>query len=201
MKCIKKTVVVFIGIILAVVYSYRTWPTAIYDTNVDATAYENVGELKDGAIVEQSFHCMHNGLKSIKITVSNLGYICDTEYHWILKEVDSGKVVGEGYFNGTEVDNSKKPEFTFEKQKDSKDKEYLFAIEADKSDVEHGITVMKTLADKNQEETIVLNDVQEEKVMVLTQEIHYMNIETGIAFVGIYLYLVLFMQFLLKLFK
>lgn len=201
MNWLKKIVVVLIGIILAVIYSYRTWPIAIYDTNIDATAYENVGELKDGARVEQSFYCMHHGLKSIKITVSNLGYSCNTEYHWTLQEVDSGKVVGEGYFKGTEVDNSKKSEFSFETQKNSKGKEYLFAIEVDKGEAEHGITVMKTKADKKQTETIVLNGVQQESVMVLTQEIQYMNIETGVVFVGIYLYLVLFMQFLLKLFK
>lgn len=201
MKMLKKIVVVLIGIILAVIYSYQTWSTAIYDTNVDATAYENVGELKDGARIEQSFYCKHNGLKSVEITASNLGYVCETEYQWMLQEVDSGKVVGEGSFKGTEIDNSKKSVFDFETQRNSRGKEYLFVIEAEKGNAEHGITVMKTLADKKQEGTIVLNDVQEETVMVLTQEIHYMNIETGIAFVGIYLYLVFFMQFLLKLFK
>ena len=201
MKWLKKILVVLIGIILAVIYSYRTWPIAIYDTNVDATAYENVGELKNGAKVEQSFYCMHNGLNSIKITASNLGYSCDIEYSWILTEVESGQVVAEGCFKGTEVDNSKKAEFNFEKQQNSKGKEYIFTIEADNNQTEHGITVMKTKANENQQETIVLNSVQQEAVMVLTQEIQYMNIETGVAFVGIYLYLVFFMRFLLKLFK
>ena len=201
MKWLKKIGIVLIGVLLACIYSYRTWPIAIYDTNVDSSTYENVGELKDGARVEQSFFCEHNGLKAIKITASNLGFVCDAAYHWELQEVDSGRVVAEGTLKGTEIDNSQKTEFSFDTQRNSKDKEYLFVIETEKGDVEHGITVMKTKANKSQKDPIVLNGTQEDSVMVLTQEILYLNVETGIVFIGIYLYLVFFMIFLLKLFK
>lgn len=201
MKWLKKIGIVLIGVLLALVYAYRTWPIAIYDTNVDSSTYENVGELKDGARVEQSFFCKYNGLNAIEITVSNLGFASDTKYHWEVQEINSGEIVSQGTIKGEEIDNSQKTVFNFGTQKSSENKEYLFVIEAEEGDTEHGITVMKTKADKNQKENLVLNGTQQESVMVLTQQIHYMNIETGIVFVGIYLYLVFFMSFLLKLFK
>lgn len=201
MKWLKKIGIILIGILLAGIYSYRTWPVSIYDTNVDSSTYENVGELKDGARVEQSFICKHNGLNSIEITASNLGFPSDTKYHWEIQETNSGEVVAQGTFVSKDIDNSKKTAFSFETQESSKNKEYLFVIEAAEGDIGHGITVMKTQADKNQKDNLVLNGIQQEAVMVLTQQIHYMNIETGVAFVGVYLYLVFFMTFLLKLFK
>lgn len=201
MKWLKKIGIILIGILLACIYSYRTWPVSIYDTNVDSSTYENVGELKDGARVEQSFFCEHNGLNAIEITASNLGFPSDTKYHWEVTDMDSREVVGQGVFASEDIDNSQKTAFSFGTQKNSKNKEYLFVIEAEEGDTEYGITVMKTKADKNQGENLVLNGTQQEAVIVLTQQIHYMNMETGIVFVGIYLYLVFFMSFLLKLFK
>ena len=201
MKWLKRIAIVLIGVLLAGIYSYRTWSTAIYDTNVDASVYENIGELKDGAKVEQKFICKHNGLESIEITASNLGYTCDTEYYWELQEVESGNIVSKGTFIGTEIDNSENTVFDFERQEGSKNKEYVFMIEAKNSDAEHGITVMKTRTDEEHQDAVILNGTQEESVMVLTQKIHYLNVETGIVFMGIYLYLVFFMSFLLKLFK
>lgn len=201
MKWLKKIGVVLIGIMLAGIYSYRTWPAAIYDTNVDAAAYENVGELKDGASVEQSFLCKHNGLNAIEITASNLGISSDVKYYWEIQEIHSGEIVGEGILTSKDIDNSQKTVFHLDKQRDSKNKEYLFIIEAEAGETEHGITVMKTKADKNQNENLVLNGTQQEGVMVLSQQVHYLNIETGIVFIGVYLYFVLFMRFLLRLFK
>ena len=201
MKWLKKIGVILIGVILAGIYSYRTWPAAIYDTNVDSAAYENVGELKDGASVEQSFLCEHNGLNAIEITASNLGFSSDVEYHWKVQETHSEEIVGEGILTIKDIDNSQKTVFHLEKQKNSKNKEYLFVIEAEAGETEHGITVMKTKADKNQDENLVLNGTRQEGVMVLSQQVHYLNIETGIVFIGVYLYFVLFMRFLLRLFK
>lgn len=201
MKRIKIIGIVLIGILLAGVYSYRTWSIPIYDTNIDAATYENVGELKESTKVEQSFLCEHNGLRAVKIAISNLEFSSDVEYHWQLREVDSRNIVAEGRLKSKDINNSEKTMFSFDIQKDSKNREYSFVLEAGGRDIEHGITVMKTKPAKGQKENIVVNGVPEERSMVLNQEIRYLNIETGIVFAGIYLYLIFFMRFLLKIFK
>lgn len=201
MKWLKRIGVILLGIVLAGIYSYRTWPVAIYDTNIDSAAYENVGELKEGASTQQRFVCKHNGLEEIQVSLSNLGVLSDAKYHWSLQESKTGEIVGEGSFASKDIDNSKKTEFHFETQENSKKKEYLFVIEAEEKENEQGITVMKTKATRNQKENVVLDGTEQDGVMVLSQQIYYLNIETGIVFVGIYLYFVLFMRFLLRLFK
>lgn len=42
-----------VGILFAVIYSFRTWPAEIYDNNIDSTLYTNVGELTEGSKVSQ----------------------------------------------------------------------------------------------------------------------------------------------------
>lgn len=201
MKWLKRSIVVLVVIVVAMSYSYRVWSVAIYDTNVDATAYENVGELQNGGQVEQSFFCRHNGLQAIEVVLSNLGNYCEKEYEWSLREKDTGIVVGEGEFSGLNVDNSQKNVFEFEKQDNSKGKGYIFVIKSKEDSAEHGVTVMKTKANVNQDETMIVNGKSDENVMVLVQKISYMNVETCITFIGICLYLFFFMKFLLKLFK
>ncbi len=201
MKWLKRVGIAAAGLLLAVLYAYRTWPVCIYDANVDAAAYENVGELTQGAVVEQSFQCPQDGLKAVELTVSNLGYEVDASYRWTLREMESGSVVGQGTFLGTEIDNSKKAVFSFEEQEDSRGKEYVFTVETMECQSGHGITVMKTAAGNGGGGALEISGVQDRSVLVLTQDIRYLNIETGIVFFALYLYLILFMMFLTRLFK
>ena len=201
MKMIKKMIIVIAGIVLAGIYSFNTWSASIYDTNIDSSTYANVGELVGDATVEQRFLCEQNGLESVEVVMSNPGNESDAVYHWSVREVQTDKVIGEGYFNVDEVVNAGKKLFSFEKQQESKSKEYIFAIDIVDSSSEHGISVMKTAAGRGQEEGLSLNGEQEEEVLVLTQNIKYLNIETAIVFFGLYMYIVLFMTFLTKLFK
>lgn len=201
MKGLKKILIIAIGIVLAGLYSYRTWPVSIYDTSIDSTKYENVDELLTGDKVEQTFVCTQDGLKAIEITTSNLGFENDVEYHWNLYENTTHTIIGEGSLRGEEIDNSLKSVFEFPKCEESKDKEYTFTIETADCNSEHGITVMKTKRDKEQKEGLRLNGKQEDNVLVLTQKINYFNVETGIVFLGLYLYLVVFLAFLTRLFR
>lgn len=199
MKFMKKIMIGIIGIVLAVLYSYNTWSASIYDTNIDSATYENVAEIKENNKVEQSFVCPNNGLKAIKIVLNNSNVENDTEYKWILKEAD--KEIRSGEFKANEIDNSQAMEFEFEVLEESKGKEYQFEIEGKEKDSEQGIIVKKTKPDEDQESGLVFNGEQEDQVLVLTQEIQYLNIETAIVFMGLYLYLIIFMTFLMKLFK
>lgn len=199
MKFMKKIMIGIIGIVLAVLYSYNTWSVSIYDTNIDSSTYENVGEIKENDKIEQSFVCSNNGLKAVKILLNNSDIENDTEYKWSLKESD--KEIRSGEFKANEIDNSQAMEFEFDVLEDSKGKEYQFEIEGKEKDSELGIIVKKTKADSDQENGFVFNGEQDDQVLVLTQEIQYLNIETAIVFMGLYLYLILFMTFLMKLFK
>lgn len=199
MKFMKKIMIGIIGIVLAVLYSYNTWSVSIYDTNIDSSTYENVGEIKGNDKVEQSFVCPNNGLKAIKIMLNNSDIENDAEYKWSLKESD--KEIRSGEFKANDIDNSQAMEFEFDVLDDSKGKEYQFEIEVKENDSEKGIIVKKTKADLAQEKGFLLNGEQEDQVLVLTQEIQYLNIETAIVFMGLYLYLIIFMTFLMKLFK
>lgn len=200
MKFIKKIMIGIIGIVLAVLYAYNTWSVSIYDTNIDSSTYEYVGEIKGNDKVEQSFVCPNNGLKAIKIMLNNSNIENDAEYKWSLKE--SNKEIRSGEFKANEIDNnSQVMEFEFDLLEDSEGKEYQFEIEAKENDPEQGIIVKKTKADSDQENGFIINGEQEEQVLVLTQEIQYLNIETAIVFLGLYLYLIIFMTFLMKLFK
>lgn len=199
MKFMKKIMIGIIGIVLAVLYSYNTWSASIYDTNIDSATYESVDEIKENNKVEQSFVCPNNGLKAIKIVLNNSNVENDTEYKWILKEAD--KEIRSGEFKANEIDNSQAMEFEFEVLEDSKGKEYQFEIEGKEKDSEQGIIVKKTKPDADQESGLAFNGEQEDQVLVLTQEIQYLNIETAIVFMGLYLYLIIFMTFLMKLFK
>lgn len=201
MKLLKKILIGVIGIVLAVLYSYNTWSVPIYDNNIDSATYGNVGELLSGSKVEQSFKCSNNGLESIELVMSNLGFESDMEYYWGLQEKESNMIVREGTFKCNEIDNSQAMLFEFEPLNDSKNKEYVFTVEAKEKDDQHGATVMMTSASKEQKDGFILNGKQEDMVLVLTQNIQYLNIETGIVFLGMYLYLIIFMTFLMKLFK
>ena len=61
MKKWKYVIVAIVGILFAVIYSFRTWPAEIYDNNIDSTLYTNVGELTEGSKVSQQFTCTQNG--------------------------------------------------------------------------------------------------------------------------------------------
>ena len=103
MKKWKYVIVAIVGILFAVIYSFRTWPAEIYDNNIDSTLYTNVGELTEGSKVSQQFTCTQNGLNSLELTMSNLGQECEAEYAWTLTETESEKVVAKGEFTAGEV--------------------------------------------------------------------------------------------------
>lgn len=142
MKKWKYVIVAIVGILFAVIYSFRTWPAEIYDNNIDSTLYTNVGELTEGSKVSQQFTCTQNGLNSLELTMSNLGQECEAEYAWTLTETESEKVVAKGEFTAGEVDNSKNMVLKLSELEESKGKQYVLTIETESIKSEHGVTVM-----------------------------------------------------------
>lgn len=201
MKWIKRIGVIVLGIALAVLYCYGTWEYPIYDENVDSSTYANVGELLEGAVVEQTFVCEHDGLQEIDLTVSNLGYEPEAEYYWSLTETDTDELVAEGTFLAEDISNSEDSVFEFDRIADSGGKEYTFVIETESISSEHGITLMMTEASSDYTGELTVDGDEMDSVLVLSAHTRYLNVETGIVFLGIYIYLVAFMTFLTRLFK
>ncbi len=201
MKKIKYIIVALVGLLFAGIYSFRTWPVEIYDSNIDSTLYENVGELIEGSKVEQTFLCSQNGLHAIELKVSNLGQECEGRYSWKLEETQSGKIAAQGQLEAEAIDNSRNSVLEFAKIDDSKGKEYLLTIQTEQIDSEHGITLMKTEKNSKEDGKLSVNGEESEQVLVLKEQIHYFNVETFVVLLGLIAYLVFFIRFLTRIFK
>ena len=179
MKKWKYVIVAIVGILFAVIYSFRTWPAEIYDNNIDSTLYTNVGELTEGSKVSQQFTCTQNGLNSLELTMSNLGQECEAEYAWTLTETESEKVVAKGEFTAGDV----------------------LTIETESIKSEHGVTVMTTDRSLNEDGKLSINGKESLQVLVMKEQMKYFNTETFIVLLGLIAYLVFLITFLNRLFK
>ena len=185
MKKWKYVIVAIVGILFAVIYSFRTWPAEIYDNNIDSTLYTNVGELTEGSKVSQQFTCTQNGLNSLELTMSNLGQECEAEYAWTLTETESEKVVAKGEFTAGEVDNSKNMVLKLSELEESKGKQ----------------SVMTTDRSLNEDGKLSINGKESSQVLVMKEQMKYFNTETFIVLLGLIAYLVFLITFLNRLFK
>lgn len=201
MKKVKNIFFAVIILLFAGIYSYGVWPVKLYDENIDSTLYENVGEMVDGSEIAQSFVCKDDGLDSIELKVSNLGQECEAVYGWSLTESDTQKTVAEGELEASQIDNAKNSILEFSKLENSKDQEYTLSISTKEIKSEHGITFMMTERNEKEESTLVIDGTQSDRTLVLTEQVKHFNLETFIVLIGLIAYLVLFMRFLVGLFK
>lgn len=201
MKKVKNIFFAVIILLFAGIYSYGVWPVKLYDENIDSTLYENVGEMVDGSEIAQSFVCKDDGLDSIELKVSNLGQECEAVYGWSLTESDTQKTVAEGELEASQIDNAKNSILEFSKLENSKDQEYTLSISTKEIKSEHGITFMMTERNEKEESTLVIDGTQSDRTLVLTEQVKHFNLETFIVLLGLIAYLVLFMRFLIGLFK
>ena len=183
MKKWKYVIVAIVGILFAVIYSFRTWPAEIYDNNIDSTLYTQ------------------NGLNSLELTMSNLGQECEAEYAWTLTETESEKVVAKGEFTAGEVDNSKNMVLKLSELEESKGKQYVLTIETESIKSEHGVTVMTTDRSLNEDGKLSINGKESSQVLVMKEQMKYFNTETFIVLLGLIAYLVFLITFLNRLFK
>ncbi len=201
MKKVKNIFFAVIILLFAGIYSYGVWPVKLYDENIDSTLYENVGEMVDGSEIAQSFVCKDDGLDSIELKVSNLGQECEAVYGWTLTESDTQKTVAEGELEASQIDNAKNSILEFSRLENSKDQEYTLSISTKEIKSEHGITFMMTERNEKEESTLVIDGTQSDRTLVLTEQVKHFNLETFIVLLGLIAYLVLFMRFLIGLFK
>ena len=201
MKKWKYVIVAIVGILFAVIYSFRTWPAEIYDNNIDSTLYTNVGELTEGSKVSQQFTCTQNGLNSLELTMSNLGQECEAEYAWTLTETESEKVVAKGEFTAGEVDNSKNMVLKLSELEESKGKQYVLTIETESIKSEHGVTVMTTDRSLNEDGKLSINGKESSQVLVMKEQIEIFQYGDIYCIVRIDCLSVFLITFLNRLFK
>ena len=210
MKIFKKVLFGLLIIIVASVYSYGIWPRAIYNTDIGANSYEITDSLSNNAILEQRFVCEDNGMCGLSIKLTKQMNQRIGNYEWEITEEESSERIGKGSINESSTENrdfesksSQKKgniELKFAKQDDSKDKAYILTIKA--SNVDDAVSAAVYITEKDKAGTeLAVNGKDIDRASVIKINYQRFNVETFIVFLGIVVYLVLFVRFMYKLFK
>lgn len=210
MKMIKRMVLVALAILLAALYSYGVWPRAIYNTDIGANSYENTGALSAGKVLTQKFVCTDTGMCGLKLKLTKQESQTIGNYEWILENVKTSKEIANGVIDEVSTENREfvsasaqkrgNIELNFDRQEDSKGQEYVLTIQS--SDVEEGQTMAVYMTQKGKSETeMTLAGENVDRASVIKVEYKRFNVENFIVFLGIVVYLVLFVKFMYKLFR
>lgn len=210
MKILKRIIFILVIIILATVYSYGVWPRAIYNTSIGSSAYEVTESLNGRKVLEQEFMCEDKGLCGITIKLTKQTNRSIGTYDWTIVEKETGETVGEGIIDESTTENkefeSKSSQkqgnvnLEISKQKESKNKEYLLTITP--HDVSDDESMAIYITEKgNVNGNLTINGVEMEKASVIKIQYQRFNTETFIVFLGVILYLVVFVKFMYRLFK
>lgn len=210
MKILKRIIFCALAILVAAMYSYGIWPRAIYNTDIGANSYENTGALEEGEVLTQQFVCTDNGLCGLKIKLTKLESQSIGNYEWKIEELGSKTEIAHGVIDEKSTENKEfvsssvqergNIELDVPKQEDSKGKEYLLTIEG--TEVQENETMAVYITEKGRiNSTLKLNGDNLEKASIIKVEYKRFNVETFIVFLGIVLYLVVFVKFMYKLFK
>lgn len=210
MKKIKKILLLLVVVLVACVYSYGVWTRPIYDTNIGSGSYENTGALEKGAKLCQEFVCKDAGLSGMTLKLTKMENQTIGTYHWTVVDLETGREVGAGVideamtetkvFESASAQKKGTIELEFDKQKDSRQRKYLLTIEA--AEVAEDETMAVYITEKNSVETSLRIDEEElDRSCVLKLNYQRFNLETFIVFLGIMIYLIVFVKFMYKLFR
>ena len=210
MKMWKKILLVLAVILLGGVYSYGEWSRAIYNTDISTGLYENTGALENGIAFEQQFTCYDEGFCGLSVKLSKLDHPVIGEYNWEIQDVEAGKVVGNGTIDESTTENKlfesssalKRGNIilNFPRQEGSAGKEYIFVIK--ESDVRADETMAVYLTEMNENSSsLKVGNQHMDKAGVIKLYYHRFNVETFIVFLGIMVYLAIFIKFIYKLFR
>jgi hypothetical protein len=185
MKILKKIALVIIIAVIGVIYSYSSWPQAVYDVNIDSGAYEATPLLVGDSHIEQDFVCKYNGLNQFQIRLDTMQRAKIGKYNWAIVDNSSNEIVREGEMDISKLDKKNNCKIKFDKIKDSKEKSYKVLIYAKSVAEDESISVLKT----------------SDNELVIKVYMKRFNVETFVVFLGIGVYLVAFIKFMSKLFQ
>lgn len=211
MKVMKKALLIVLVIIVAGFYSYGGWPRAIYDSNVGSNSFEVTESLIGEKTFEQKFICGDAGFCGISIKLSTQENAAAGMYHWAVEEEGTGNLIGEGTISKSDTEsksfNSSNPQkrgivkLEFPMQKESKGRVYVLKLQAQDVPEDEGIMVYITDKGNTESTLCVSGEVLVDKAGVIKLRYQRFNVETFIVFLGIAVYLAVFLKFMYKLFK
>lgn len=203
MKIIKKITIITLIVLLAGFYSFGTWQSAIYDTDIGSNSY-NVTSLQNGDEIRQIMTCSKDGLKKISVKLNILDNNLAKGCRWILQN-DKGQIIKQGHITKKMINQEsfKKKQimqFEFGKQNHSKDRKYTFILKNTNSEGNAAYTCYTTEKDKIAE-SLLLNKIEIQQALIIKQYVEYFNIETFVVFLGLAGYVAVFIRYMYKLFK
>lgn len=199
MKVIKKIILLVVIIVIGALYAYGSWSKPIYDTNVGSGSYIMTEQIKDAMNLKQQFVCPNNGLDVITIKIALQENEKIGNYNWEIEDVNTKKIVGSGNIEQQKIDKKGIASLSFDKIKDSKDKTYQLTIMS--NGVKEDSIALYMTTPGNYARELLVNGESVEQSIVLKMKMMRFNIETFIVFVGLILYMVLFIRFMNRLFK
>lgn len=210
MKMWKRIMLVLVVILLGGAYSYGEWSMPIYNTDVGTGLYENTGALEQDIAFEQLFTCYDEGFCGLSVKLTKLDHPVIGEYNWEIQDVETGEIVGTGMIDESTTENRlfesssalKRGNILlhFPKQKDSAGKEYMFTIREEDAGSDETMAVYLTEMNENSSSLKVGSRIMD-KAGVIKLSYQRFNYETFIVFLGIMVYLAVFIKFIYKLFR
>lgn len=211
MKTIKKIGIAIIMIIVGMAYAYGTWPRPIYNTDIGSLSYEKTDFLTTGSVMEQTFICGDNGFSGFTIKMLKQDGQEIGNYRWTVENVKTGKVVGKGIISETDTETrlfeSSNPQkqgminVEMPKQENSKGKEYKLTLTAEEMKDVESVAVYITEKNSTKSELTVNNNALPDKASIVKVNYKRFNVETFVVFLGIAVYLWVFIKFMYKLFQ
>lgn len=203
-KKIKFAVLTIIIIVLGAVYSYGDWMESIYIQTATSGDNHLSNELTGDTEIRQTFTCPYDGLNGLEIKLLRVGEEKINGYTWRLldenqSEVAAGKI-GEEELSQKRFLRKKIVEINLLKQEESKGKEYTFVLTG--KNVQKTGCLQAYTAEKNKHaEALSVDEKGMEEALVLKMSIHRFNVETFVVFLGLALYVGVFLKFMYKLFR
>lgn len=196
----KRVLIIFFAVVAVLIAGWRSydiWGEAIYNT--ESVTFPVTGEISQGMVITQGFTCKYDNLTGISIKISNLGHEVDSEISYKLKE--QGKIIVEGRIDCSKLESGSINEINFSQSiENSKDKTYV--IELQDSDTTEGSGIALYTTDSGElAGQLSINQEKHDQVLMLKALCTRFNLEHFIVFLGLMLYLALFVMVLNKFFN
>ena len=204
MKSRKKTVVSTIllsvlVILVSFLYAHIDKNIYLYDRNADTSTYYGTGILTQGEEVSQTFVSTEDNIDGINIKVSLTGNVENIILHYTLVDLITDEVY-ESQVHAKELENNKFNQLSVGRITEAKGKPYELVLKVENSDEQNGISFYAAHG-VVENQPLVIKESQSEGTLVARIICHRFDMETFIVFIGIIVFIVVFMKVLYKSFK
>lgn len=199
-KKIVSTVLLCVLIVMfSYVYAYVDKNIYLYDRHEDTSTYYGTGILKEGESVSQTFISKEDCIDGINIKISMTGDVQNTILHYSLLELDTDKVYSEQVC-AKDLENNKFNQLMFERIDNAKGKKYKLILQPENVDEQYGLGFYVTQGEVEEQE-LFIKENSSEGTLVVRIISHRFDLETFIVFMGIVVFIIVFMKMLYTSFK